>query len=362
MFELCDPGMEPIVLGAHLMLTCGRPSCDNVRYSSRWHNLFTSWPTGARVGTVEPVSEGASSVGGSHRWSGAVSTDDTLDDLVVPSAEVVAVVRHGAPGATIPDALVPYVVPVEVDGRLVDWYLTEDALAFADPHVVLTFADWRADWERSWTLDPRSSLERLLAAGTDLIPDACDASVVPKIPEVAGAASWIPAEAQSEVAGITARLRDAIRERDSEGFGFVDATPGRESVGLARTWSGQSGSEVLASDNVLLVTMQPETGLSISLRDDPSRSVQGVDEVELVDESVLVRSRERTLELDLVEARALAWLIPGSTRWRVRTVPEVVVWARTFAGVIESCGYASALHLPVQLTTLRPFGNNRPGT
>ena len=99
--------------------------------------------------------------------------------------------------------------------------------------------------------------------------------------------------------------------------------------------------------------MHPESGLSIARRDDPERVAEGVDEVELVDEVVIVRSPERTLELDLVEARALGWLIPGSTRWRVRKVPEVVVWARTFAGVIEACSYASALDLPIQLTTLR---------
>ena len=40
-------------------------------------------------------------------------------------------------------------------------------------------------------------------------------------------------------------VRDAIRNRELVGVGFVNATPGYEGTGLSRAWSGAGGREVI---------------------------------------------------------------------------------------------------------------------
>jgi hypothetical protein len=316
---------------------------------------------------MEGVDDGRPDVGGAREpltssASGEGGEAPPPDDLIVPSAEVTASVRHAPPPVAPPFDLVPYVVPVHAGDELDDWYLTEDTLAFAEPGIPTAFAEWRAEWERTWVLDPISSLERLCAAIAELFAPTRVGSLLCDLirsGDLADGPAWIPEEMQQPVAATVERARDALLERGRDGYGFVDATPGRSIVGLARAWSGQTGREVLCADAALEVAMDPATGLSVAVRRSGAvLTVTGVEEVELREELVRVHGPGRTLELDLREARALGWLMPGSTRWRVRRVPEVVVWARTLHGLVECCRYASALHLPVKLTTSRPFSND----
>jgi len=66
-----------------------------------------------------------------------------------------------------------------------------------------------------------------------------------------------------------------------------------------------------------------------------------------------VASPDGTLSFDLQQGRVLSWMVPGATLWRVRHVPEVIVWARTFAGIAEAAERALLLRQPMRLTSRR---------
>jgi hypothetical protein len=289
--------------------------------------------------------------------------NDEQGPIIVPSAELVAVVRHGDVPTSIPDELTPYVRPVVRDGVTVDWLLTEDTLAFADVAVPLQFAGWRTSWERSWMLDPLSSLERLVAASQEFEVSAPSTTLLERVldPGTTGPngdvvhAMLEPGEA-GRLATVLEALRDAIADRGRSGWGFVDATPGRQRVGLARSWSGQTGPEMLVADGRVGVSIDPATGVTVVVTDDDGRVIaraEAITEVEIRGDNVDIRSPGDTVSLDLHAGRVLSWLMPGCTLWRVRAIPEVLVWARTFAGIQECADYSAALDRPVLLTSLR---------
>lgn len=289
--------------------------------------------------------------------------NDEQGPIIVPSAELVAVVRHDEVPTAVPDDLTPYVRPVVRDGATIDWLLTEDTLAFADVTIPLQFAGWRTAWERSWMLDPLSSLERLVAAAQEFEVSAPSTTLLERVldPGAAGPTGDVvhailePDEAR-RLAAVFEALRDAIADRGRRGWGFVDATPGRQRVGLARSWSGQTGPEMLVADRHVNVSIDAGVGVTVIVVDDAGDVVSRVDgltEVEIRGDHVEIRSAGDTLSLDLHAGRVLSWLMPGCTLWRVRSVPEVLVWARTFAGIQECADYSSALDRPVLLTSLR---------
>jgi hypothetical protein len=301
--------------------------------------------------------------------------------IIVPSAELAAVVRHGTVPDDVPDPLVAYVRPVvDADGAPVDWLLTEDTLAFADVSVPMFYAQWRATWERSWILDPLSSLERLVSAAREFEVSAPSQTLLERIlrPATQGpSGDMVHAELSTDeaqrLAAVIESLRDAVADRGRGGFGFVDATPGRARSGLARAWSGQDGPEVLVADRHVSVAIDAADGLSVTasatavtLGDGDSGdgtagdvvSLAAVQEVELGEAGVVVRNDRTSITLDLHHGRVLSWLMPGCMRWRVRPVPEVLVWAKTFAGLVDSAELAVALDRPVTLSSLRLSEND----
>lgn len=288
-------------------------------------------------------------------------SDDVPSPIIVPSAELVASVRHADVPAAAPDELEPYVRPAGPGGAPVDWLLTDDTLAFGSVEIPMRYAQWRAGWERSWILDPLGSLERLVSAAREFETSSPATTLLERVldPRTTGPggdvvhAALDPAEAQ-RLAVVIEALRDAIADRGRSGFGFVDATPGRQRVGLARAWSGQDGPEILVADRNVSVGIDPGEGLSVSVHGGgaPSR-ITGVAEVEITGDQVEIRSPSASMALDLHAGRILSWLMPGCTAWRVRPVPEVLVWARTFAGVVECAEFACAIDQPVLLSSLR---------
>jgi hypothetical protein len=292
--------------------------------------------------------------------------------IIVPTAELVAVVRHAPVPPDAPDDLLAYVRPaIGADDAVTDWLLTEDTLAFADVSVPLRFEAWRGVWERSWMLDPISTLERLVAVAHEFEVSAPSTTLLERVigPGTTGPAGDVvhtvltPDEAL-RLAGVTEALRDAIADRGRTGWGFVDATPGHHRVGLARAWSSQLGPETLVADRSISVRIDGEAGLAVTVLDEHGEVAQhaeSVHEIEIVDDGVEVRAASGTITIDLFAGRVFGWLMPGCTLWRMRRVPEVLVWAKSFAGFQESADYAAALDLPVVLTSLR-LSENDDGT
>jgi hypothetical protein len=274
--------------------------------------------------------------------------------IVVPSADLLAIVRHASPPTSPPDALLPYVIGVVSESGMHDWHLTDDALAFASGDVPRLFWQWRSQWERTWALDSGSSLRRLWSAGHELTAEL-------------HRAAWDRLYSQSTVSHATRifapsliddwsvqleRVRDLIRQRDRVGFGFVDITPGRQRIGLARAWSPQDGAEVLAAAESLVVEMRPDLGLCVHAGND---LVEAVHEVQLIDDRIVVRAPGREIVVDFERGRPLAWLMPGVAAWRMRPVPEVLVWARSFAALDECMRYALSLGVEVWIRARYPF-------
>lgn len=270
--------------------------------------------------------------------------------LVVPSADVLAVVRFDDPPTQVPEALLPFVVH---DRATDDWLLTDDAVAFGAHDVVADFTAWRSTWERTWALDPVTSLRRLVSLGQRLLP--ADRDPLPLRLDDNDDLVLDP-DAQARVLDDLQHVAGLIRERGAEGIGIVDTSPGTDRVGLARSWPAHGGDEVVAADRHTEIRFVPADGLVLTTTSaDGVVDRTAVDEVVGDDAGFRVSGPDSTFTIDTARARPLGWLMPRSTAWRVRRIPEIVAWARTLGGFEEAVAFASDLDLGLRLTHHRPI-------
>jgi hypothetical protein len=234
-----------------------------------------------------------------------------------------------------------------------DWQLTADAIAIGPRSVVHRFGAWRAGWVRSWDLDHGSNVRSLVARSRALGVEhvgALDAAVDGHEMELDRTTRRALIDAFDDA-------RRLISSTDAQGLGFVDATPGSPSIGLRRTWSPVAGVELLAAGRRLGAWMHPVVGLCVGIDDhaDDHAVLRGVSEVEFGGDHVRVTAGTgpdtRQIAVDPDTARPLAWLVPGAMRWRVRAIPEVVVWARTLVRLRDAAAFADATERPL---TVRP--------
>lgn len=282
------------------------------------------------------------------------SASEGRQPIIVPSPDVLAIVRHRDPPVEAPNRLVPFVTRVGGD-RGEGWVLTDDVVAFGPHDVVRDFAEWRSNWERVWILDPTSNLERLRGLIAELEPDThlelALRDLLERVRE-----SVVTPDVQLALVEQMSRLTAMIRDRDASGFGVVDVTPGSARVGLARAWPEFGGSEVLAADEYTEIRLEPDIGLVVATGAGPDRAVvPAVDEVRLDAEGHAVTGSGRTIRIEPGRGRPLAWLVPDSLRWRVRSISEILAWANTFGRLEEALQYASELGLSVRLTQERPI-------
>lgn len=274
-------------------------------------------------------------------------TSDAEPPVVVPPAEVRAVVRFGVPPTVAPEDLAAFVLPEQGD-----WVLTDDVLAFGEPDVLERFDAWRATWERTWLLDPRTNVIRLLDLGRAAGDSEIEMLVRLTAPADAADELVIPRDLVARARAGVRRLAELARGRDAVGHGLVDLTPNARRTGLARAWPACGESEVVAALHGIRVVLEPSHGLVLHR---PDGTTFGPIEAAHSDaDGWTVESGGRTSWLDHVQARPLAWLVPGSTAWRHRRVPEIVTWTRTLVGLEECLAFAAAEHLDVRLTTRRP--------
>ena len=272
----------------------------------------------------------------------------------LPSPPVVATVRHDHPPLRPPADLVPFVEVVDHDGAIADWEMTDDAVAFGEPAVFEQYVAWRATWERVWVLDPLISVVRLVTAAAEFD----SSSGARRLGELSGggrgiatgAARVVEPDGLGPLQAALAAVNDAVRERGSLGYGVVDATEGVQRVGLAAAWSPGPTPELLAADEWMRVELDAG-GLRICPAGGPA--LDAVSEVAITGERVRIAAATGVTELPLERTVPLGWLVPGAARWRVRSVPEVLVWARTLAGIEAAARYAVPRGLPVRFATLR---------
>jgi hypothetical protein len=81
------------------------------------------------------------------------------------------------------------------------------------------------------------------------------------------------------------------------------------------------------------------------------RRITDVVETDLRGEVVVVTNRSgETIELEAAAARPLAWIVPTSLRWKVRPIPEVVVWSGLFARFPDALRVAAATDEVISFT------------
>ncbi len=264
---------------------------------------------------------------------------------VRPACHVHLRVRHGDPPPSPPDDLAAFCIPVTDTAVRDEWQLTDDAIAFGDRRIIARYADWRATWEQSWTLGALDMLailrhtiievtNTLSVSGRRLLDTLC--SIDPASPGVP-----VPLSDLVHLDEVMQIVRHDVHARGGGGFGAIDTTPGTNRVGLLRAWVGTESGTVLSSVDGIAVRVDHH-GLGIRFADDRPEII-GIESVKLVEESTIVDAATGPAVLGPNESRAIAWLIPESAGWLVRSVPEVVVWAEAFAGVSDARRLAGAL-------------------
>jgi hypothetical protein len=251
--------------------------------------------------------------------------------VVFPPPPLVARVVIGH----VPDrplaSLADFVAPVVDDaGRILDWVIRRDRAYGASE--LKAYHEWRAAWERAWELGPLSnvrSLQRIVAAMDGVSHLAALLESLVAEPEAQHIAPSGVAELLPELEAV----RAAIVAADREGMAIVDQTPRRRPiVGFSRTWTAPAEPELLAANTATGVVVDPAEGLVVIDQSNGLRRLAAVLEADLRGEVVVVTNRVgETIELEGAAARPLAWIVPGSVRWSVRPIPEIVVWSALFS-------------------------------
>ena len=269
---------------------------------------------------------------------------------VFPPPSLIARVIVG-PVPDIPLAsLAAFIEPVVDDeGRVVDWVFRRDGSY--DAVDLKTYAEWRGSWERAWDLGPATNLQSLQRVVTDM----------DDVPRVAALLAGLVAQPEAEriepstVTDLITQLeavRAAIAGEGREGTAIVDQTPRRQSVvGFSRTWTTPAEPELLAANTTTAVLIDPTDGLVVVERSTGARRIAGVIETDLRGEVVVVTNRwGETVELEAAAARPLAWIVPAALRWKVRPIPEVVVWTGLFALLPDALRVAAATDAVISFT------------
>lgn len=303
-------------------------------------------------------------IGGDDRTIASATTaiERSRSSIIAPSPDVWAILKFGNVPAAVPDELLPYTMRINDD-----WVLTDDALAFGARYVIQQFSEWRSSWERTWTLEPLNSLLRLFDMTHHLDPGADAPSRqferLMRYHRREDGDVVIPPTDLADCRVALSQLAKLVRTRNEHGFGVIDLTPGAERVGLAKAWSSWGTDEIVVAAEGLEVVLQPSTGLHLRVTtiDGSTTTLGPIDRVDFAGERCRIFSDTDAVTVSLSQARALSWLVPGSTGWRVRRIPETVVWANTCAGLDECLTDAIGLHAPVRLTSRRPIADVSAG-
>jgi hypothetical protein len=243
-------------------------------------------------------------------------------------------------------------------GQLVDWLLF--ASGFEHHDAVADYLRWRNTWRRHWPIGPIDNVASLRDTIADIEHDLdreLDA-LLDAVVTASGRAVVVPAERATGLLDELATVRLALSVDDRTGVGIVDDMPAASrGAGLARTWlppTPEQGETLLTGTPASAVVLRPgagTSGLAVLHGGPPHESFDAVAAVDLRGETaVVLNERGSSLRLDLHEARPLAWLVPRSLRWHIRTVPLLAVWSMLFDGLGDALRTAVSSGEPVVIT------------
>lgn len=127
-------------------------------------------------------------------------------------------------------------------------------------------------------------------------------------------------------------LLRSVRASGSQAVGLVDISPAARRPGLLRSWPQASDDVGLTHRRQAAVRQR---GLQLDLHYSDGRPpIEDIRSFSLgADGGVVVTGAGDTLTLDRDMTHALCEIADGSTAWRVRTVPAVLVWAGMLEGL-----------------------------
>lgn len=274
--------------------------------------------------------------------------------MILPSPDLVAVVRTAAV-PDIPFASLAHVLePVyDADHHLVDWALSSAVLErrLSGTGTARAYWAWRARWEHRLVLGPVNNVVALVDHTRRLAgvgPGPLD-----ELLQVDRLAAGIDTDLVIDLDHHPDALEEArqlVVRAGGDGLGFVDETIARS--GLARTWPAVRGEQVLAAAGGVQVVAGPGAELWLVQGGPGGVPTVRVGRADLTgDDAIVTSPAGATVRIPQAAARPLAWVVPGSLRWRVRTVDLVVVWADVFAGMLSALSVAAEHGGVVRFTT-----------
>ena len=277
----------------------------------------------------------------------------------LPPTELLAAVQL-QPTPDIPPASIRELLRAVYDehGHVTDWLLF--ASGFEHHDAVADYLRWRTTWRQHWPIGPIDNVASLRDTIADIEHDLdrhLD-SLLDTVVTAGGRPVVVSADHATGLLAELATVRLALSVDDRTGVGIVDDLPAMSrGTGLARTWlppaPGQ-GETLLAGTPASAVVLRPDagtSGLAVLHGGPPHESFDAVAAVDLRGETaVVLNERGSSLRLDLHDARPLAWLVPRSLRWHVRTVPMLAVWSVLFEGLGEALRTVATSGEPLVIT------------
>lgn len=276
--------------------------------------------------------------------------DDALPrgpSIVQPADDLWAVVRTAPPPEHAPEPLAAFVVR-----RGGDWALTADVVAFGHSDIIADYLAWRDGWTSTRSLTTPANLARL--ASWFARSESCRVleSVVADLD--VGDDAEIPFSMVPELSDELSRLRRRLADDDGFGYGIVDASPGTTRAGLVRSWPSFGEPETISARRDVRIELVPTIGLIVRVGPgEPPVAPLGT--AEATEDGWRITGGDRRVELGRREAQPLAWIVPGSIHWRVRRIPNAVVWAALLAGMDASVEAALRHRAAITVTRQRPI-------
>lgn len=252
---------------------------------------------------------------------------DALDVQPIASPLVRLTVSDVA-GAVPPDELTDSVA--WSDARR-DWVYRRTGSAEVNAYLA-----WRATWETSHTLGRIGSLRQLMASMRDrgIEPEGPGAAALHQLlrgdPGIDGQS--ISRDELGALTDLVADFAGRVRSSGSLGVALVESSPTSERTGLLRSWPSSPLDGELATRGTVTVRFSgSKIGVWFADDRDPIADVRSF---ELgIDGALVVDADGRAHVLDADASDALSDVAPETTAWRVRRVPEILVWADLLAAL-----------------------------
>ncbi|MFK8024397.1 MAG: hypothetical protein AB8G26_10595 [Ilumatobacter sp.] len=244
---------------------------------------------------------------------------------------------------------VPEIPPSDLEGAIArtpggdDWVLLRAHLRRLDDFVA-----WRQTWESPFGLGRLSQLRAFQRAATAAgLADDPDAALLDRLTRSApsGAPAHFDTDELDRLIGVVDRVLGTIRSAHGLGTALVDSSPTIQRTGLLRSWSSTERRAVLARRRHIAVHLDDGRIDVVDLESDEAIVFDVVSFEVGVHGATVTDGEGREHVLDDVATDALCAVAPEASGWRVRVVPEVLVFAELKAGLevaADASSFASA--------------------